>query len=435
MIIEFYIENFRSIKGRAMFTLIADSGKNKSDNTFTVQLSDKRELRLLKTAVVYGANASGKSNFIKAFAALKSMVMHSVNFKINEEITAYEPFELEVNSLRQASIFELYFILNKTKYKYEIAFNARMILSESLDYYPAGQPANLFKRTHPTDDEDIAEVALGRKLSPKRNIRTHILTNQLYLSGFGSEAHPHLTQVYKYFSELQIWNVSDDLDLRQLNREVSAYLADPDRMQLRASLSKLIRVADTKIESVYAKALPEDEFNFPSEIPETVRSRFIEQNKLRVFATHRRYDKDEAIDTVDFDFNEKESNGTKVLLALGGVALAAIEKGGVVIFDELDNSLHPKLCKFLIRLFNNPVSNPHNAQLIFATHEVTLLDKEVFRKDQIWFTEKDKRGKTELYRANTVEGLRDDTNFELWYRTGKFGANPKIKALEFIFNE
>ena len=104
-----------------------------------------------------------------------------------------------------------------------------------------------------------------------------------------------------------------------------------------------------------------------------------------------------------------------------------------IVFDELDNSLHPKLCKFLIRLFNNPVSNPHNAQLIFATHEVTLLDKDIFRKDQIWFTEKNKFGQTELFCANEVEGLRDDTNFELWYRTGKFGGTPNIKEVEFIF--
>lgn len=435
MIIDFSIENFRSIKNKATFTLKADVGKNKSDNTFGVELSDKSELRLLKTAVVYGANASGKSNFIKAFFALKYLVTHSMDFKINEGIAAYEPFELDIENLRQPTVFELFFILNKTKYKYKIAFNARMILSESLDYYSTGQPANLFKRKYTSGTDDIIKVSLGRQLTPKRNIRTHILHNQLYLSGFGSEAHPHLTQVYKYFSELQIWNVSDEFDLMQLSREVSGYLADPDKAKLRESLSKLIRVADTKIESIYAKELREDEFSFPAEISETVKSRFIQQNKLKVFATHRRYDKGKAIDTVDFDFNKKESNGTKVLLALGGVALRVIEQGGVVIFDELDNSLHPKLCKFLIRLFNNPVSNPHHAQLIFATHEVTLLDKEVFRKDQIWFTEKDKRGETELYRANTVAGLRDDTNFELWYRTGKFGANPKIKALEFIFNE
>jgi len=360
MIIEFSVENFRSIRRKATFTLIADSSKNKSDNTFTMELSDKRELQLLKTAVVYGANASGKSNFIKAFAALKGLVTHSVDFKINEGITAYEPFELDVDSLRQSTVFELYFVLDKIKYKYEVAFNAKMILSESLDYYPAGQPANLFKRENTPDTGDIVEVVLGRQLTPKRNISTHILNNQLYLSRFGSEAHPHLTQVYKYFSELEIWNVSDELDLAQLNQEVSGYLADPDKVKLRTSLSKLIRVADTKIESIYAKELQEDEFSFPAEISETVRSRFIEQNRLKVFATHRRYDKGEAVDTVDFDFHKKESNGTKVLLALGGVALTVIEKGGVVIFDELDNSLHPKLCKFLIRLFNNPVSNPRH---------------------------------------------------------------------------
>ena len=128
-----------------------------------------------------------------------------------------------------------------------------------------------------------------------------------------------------------------------------------------------------------------------------------------------------------------EKNSEIKIFALGGIVLEALENGGVIIFDELDNSLHPKLCKFLIRLFNNPISNKTNAQLIFATHEVTLLDKDVFRKDQIWFTEKDRYGNTELFSAKDVEGLRDNTNFELWYRTGKFGGNPKIKEVEFIF--
>lgn len=111
-----------------------------------------------------------------------------------------------------------------------------------------------------------------------------------------------------------------------------------------------------------------------------------------------------------------------------------LEQGGVLFFDELDNSLHPKLSKFLVRLFNNPVSNTKNAQLVVATHEVTLLDKEVFRKDQIWFCEKDKYGVTEIFSAKDFDGVRDDTPFDKWYMNGKFGGQPKIKELEFIFD-
>jgi hypothetical protein len=130
----------------------------------------------------------------------------------------------------------------------------------------------------------------------------------------------------------------------------------------------------------------------------------------------------------------QESAGTNVLFALGGIILRRLEQGGVLFFDELDNSLHPKLSKFLVRLFNNPVSNTKNAQLVVATHEVTLLDKEVFRKDQIWFCEKDRYGVTEIFSAKDFDGVRDDTPFDKWYMNGKFGGQPKIKELEFIFD-
>ncbi|NEP43038.1 MAG: ATP-binding protein, partial [Okeania sp. SIO2H7] len=136
-----------------------------------------------------------------------------------------------------------------------------------------------------------------------------------------------------------------------------------------------------------------------------------------------------------FNFLEQESVGTQILYALGGLILLVLEIGYVIIVDELDNSLHPKLCKFLIKLFHNPVSNPKNAQIIFATHETTLLDRELFRKDQIWFTEKDKYGATELFSAQDFEGVKDDVPFDEWYLQGKFGGEPNIKEIEFIFGD
>jgi hypothetical protein len=125
------------------------------------------------------------------------------------------------------------------------------------------------------------------------------------------------------------------------------------------------------------------------------------------------------------------------MFAIGGLILEAFEKEeSVLIFlDEFDNSLHPDLAKFLVELFHNPKVNKNNSQLVFATHETTLLDKKVFRKDQIWFGDKNKYGITELYSVkdfNDLKNVRSDIPFDKWYRTGKFGAVPNIKKFEFI---
>jgi len=358
-----------------------------------------------------------------------------MDFKVGKDISCYEPFELDVNAKNDSVSYSITFIIEKIKYDYKIEFKDNYIVSEILDYYPKGTSANLFKRFGRKNENklDFVEVSFGKNLIDKR-ISKKVFDNQLYLSKFGSdEPHEQLTEIYKYFQDLEVWNALDSRDVNELSKEISKKIANPSNNKFNSRLSKLIRIADTKIEKLSAKELKKDEFNLPDEIPDEIKNRFFEDNKLRTFAIHKLYDDKKEVGFTEFDLNKKESRGTKVLFALGGIILEALENGGVVVFDELDNSLHPKLCKFLIRLFNNSISNPNNAQLIFATHEVTLLDKDVFRKDQIWFTEKDKYGETELFSARDVEGLRDNTNFELWYRTGKFGGNPKIKEVEFIF--
>jgi AAA15 family ATPase/GTPase len=435
MIIDFSVKNFRSLKEENLFTMRADSSTSKSDNTFTVKLKDDNEIKLLKTSVIYGANGSGKSNFIKSLYALRWLITNSMDFKVGKDISCYEPFELDVNTKNDSVSYSITFIIEKIKYDYKIEFKDNYIVSEILDYYPKGTSANLFKRFGRKNENklDFVEVSFGKNLIDKR-ISKKVFDNQLYLSKFGSdEPHEQLTEIYKYFQDLEVWNALDSRDVNELSKEISKKIANPSNNKFNSRLSKLIRIADTKIEKLSAKELKKDEFNLPDEIPDEIKNRFFEDNKLRTFAIHKLYDNKKEVGFTEFDLNKKESRGTKVLFALGGIILEALENGGVVVFDELDNSLHPKLCKFLIRLFNNSISNPNNAQLIFATHEVTLLDKDVFRKDQIWFTEKDKYGETELYSARDVEGLRDNTNFELWYRTGKFGGNPKIKEVEFIF--
>jgi AAA15 family ATPase/GTPase len=435
-LIEFSVQNFRSIKEKETFSLQAESSKSKADNVFEASIQKKENttdsIRLLKTAVIYGANASGKSNFIRAMAALRWLVVHSADLKVGAAIQAYEPFKLDVSTVEQPVIFSIVFMIETIKYEYTIGFTKNVIVEETLDFYPSGKGANLFKR-EPDISKDYTTVKIGKLLKP-RDIPKSIFNNQAYLSKFGSDIpHPQLTEVYKYFSNLEIWNALDKFDVSKLCKDIATNIADSKNEHLRKRLSQLIKVADTRIEEVKAIQIDEMQFQFPEGFPKEIRNRIITQNSLRTVAIHNRYDGNQYKDQVEFDLLEEESQGTQVLFALGGIILEVLDEGGILFFDELDNSLHPNLCKFLIRLFNNSVMNPKGAQLVFATHEVTLLDKTIFRKDQIWFTQKNKLGATILYSTKDIEGVREDTNFEAHYRAGKFGGRPKIKELQFIF--
>lgn len=438
MIIDFSFSNFRSIKDEQFFSMQAESSKIKLDNIFEVTLADETELReaskqkLVKSSVIYGANASGKTNFIRAFSAFKYLITHSDTFKVDQKILCYEPFELEEGFDFKPTKFQITFIAGDSiKYNYEVEFGKNEIFLEKLNWYPKGQPALLFERT--LDNAEFHSIKFGSTLKFKPN-RKKVFKNQLFLSKFSSdEPNEQLTHIYLYFKELAVWNATDRFRINRLAKKISEEISDPANSKFTKRLSKLLRIADTKIENIFSVEQSSSELKFNDNFPEGLKEQIVQQNKFRPFATHSFFNKGQEIGVKEFDLMKNESTGTNVLFALGGIILKKLETGGIIIFDELDNSLHPRLCKFLIRLFNNPVSNPKNAQLIFATHEVTLLDKDIFRKDQIWFTEKNRFGQTELFSAQDVEGLRDDTNFEVWYRTGKFGGNPNIKEVEFIF--
>ena len=237
------------------------------------------------------------------------------------------------------------------------------------------------------------------------------------MSQFGGKPHEQITNVFRFFSHSKVSTSRNSYDT--LTKTIGSEILNNKELNLK--LSRLIKMADTKIESVF------------SEINEVKDIRFRQRDNIKILSKHSVYNKDgKAIGEKDLLLLD-ESAGTNVLFGLGGLILTCLDKGEIIFFDELDNSLHPKLTKFLIRLFQNPVTNKSNAQLVFASHEVTLLDKEIFRRDQIWFTEKNKYGATELYSAKDVEGVREDTAFDKWYLSGKFGGEPRIKEVEFIF--
>ena len=419
MLIEFSVENFRSIRNEQVFSMDALGSKFLLENNIgEVELAGGKKTRLLKSAVVYGANASGKSNFMQAFHNFCYVVTQSGSFKVGKGMSCYEPFLLDRYSHSKPTRFKMTFIgKNLIKYVYEIAYNGTGIVAEKLDFYPNGKIANLFKRGDSSTDALLASdhfhsVSLGNALNDKKFINAEILNNQLFLSKFGENAHKQLTEVYEYLSNIKVGNTLDNLSIKQLQEYVIREVDKPENRHLLVRLNSLIRIADTKIESVSIRQV---------------------QDKLKLFAQHAVYEDGILIDDRAFEMAQ-ESVGTQVLFTLGFTILKVLDEGGLFIFDELDSSLHPQLSRFLVQLFHNPLTNSKNGQIIFSTHEVLLLDKNTFRKDQIWFTEKDKTGATELFSASDFDGVRDDMPFDKWYLAGKFGGIPHIMESKFIMD-
>jgi AAA15 family ATPase/GTPase len=436
MLITYKVSNFRSIKEEILFSMIADAGKSNPDNIVEINLANETTLRLFKSSVIYGANASGKSNLIRALYVINQLVLTSADNKADDSIALYDPFLFNKQTEASPCKFEIVFAIRDdegekyTKYRYEIEFTKDEILTENLDYFPKGSSHNLFKREK--TDKIFDTGKLGKSLNYKEYT---LFKNQLLLSKFGKDfQNDILSRVYLYFKTFEVWNVLDSFRIDRLKDKVMADLRADEAGKVLKRLNKLLKIADTKIESIQTKESSESDFKFPKDFPEDLRKLVIGQNKTRILAEHYVYHNDEKVDSYHLPFSQ-ESAGTNALFALGGLILKKLDSGGAIIFDEFNNSLHPKLSKFLVRLFNNPVANPKNTQLIFATHEVTLLDNEVFRKDQIWITDKDNFGATDLYSIKENCNVRDDMPFDKWYMSGKLGGQPKIKEIEFIFGD
>jgi AAA15 family ATPase/GTPase len=433
MILEFSISNFRSIKEKQTFTLVAEATKSKREsNSFEVESLNK--VRLLKSAIMYGANASGKSNFIKALDNLRDFIIFSSQFQAGEPIFLYNPFLFDILTREAATEYVCTFIgYNNIKHEYSISFNRSHVVHEELNYYPKSVKKNLFKRVIDGDDSlsDTATFNVDALKNEQDNALSNsikVFKNQAILSKFGRDLpHSHLTQTYLYFSKWRIWDTSDTEGINSLIATIINQTIPQKGDRFFARLERLIKATDTKVNGLILKENKESEN--PRLKPEYTRRAI-----SRLFGKHMVFDSDKIIDYHELPFSQ-ESSGTKILFALGALILDAIETGSAVIFDELDNSLHPKLSRFLVQIFNNEKYNTKNAQIIFSSHEAHLMDKDIFRSDQIWFAEKNEKGATEIYSAQDFEGVREDIPFEKWYLAGKFGAIPQTKEMDYIFND
>lgn len=414
MILQLKVKNYRSYKEETVFSMEANSSSYKSFNVCQIQ-NDKQDFKLLKTAIIYGANASGKSNIIRALFELTYLILNKP--VIDQKIRIYEPFLFDTNTSNNPTEIELRFIGPfEIKYEYRVCIHGNIILEEDLNYYPNGKIKNLFSRKPFDPEMHFQKGILGDQYKKKEY---NVFENQLLLSKFGDdEPHELLTQVFLYFRNYSVINATNKVHRQYIETELTDYLYNNEIIKDR--LSKLIKGADTKVNDILI--LKDQEVN----------SRSSRKDNYSVFGNHDVYNND----TIENYYNlplKEESVGTQSLYFIGAEVLKVLEKGGVIVVDELDTSLHPYLTKMIVMLFQSETTNPKNAQLIFTTHDVSLLDRDLIRRDQVWIAEKDEKGCTDLYSLQDFEGLREDTPFERWYLAGKFGGLPQIKSIESLF--
>lgn len=410
-IISLTLENFRSYKNRTEFSFEAIDSDKKRGNYHNVALKNGNIVRLLNSAVVYGANAAGKSNVIIALWALSSFVKFSKRYDPEKHIT-YEPY-LFCPQKRNAPIyFSIQFVVEGVAYRYEILYDKKKFLSESLRV--VDDNSCVFERNGEGMTHFNSDYLPGMEDEV-------YLKNHLALSELSLKANPMIQAIYKEISSINvIIPLADEYRMDDNTSEVAKWMHDEPDGQFTKLIKGLMLNADTGIVDVVINERDEKEFRFLDSVTDTIRDRFIQENRFDINMLHPSEDGE----TVPLQLR-KESAGTRTLFTAGAKALKALQEGSLLAYDEMNIALHPLLFRRLVELFNTEETNPQHAQLLVTTHDTILLEDNLLRADQVWFAEK-KDGVSELYSAIDFDEVSIDQPFEAWYRAGRLGGQPHL---------
>lgn len=419
MLIEFSIGNYRSFKDKVTFSMVAANivAKEKElddNNVFTVY----DDLRLLKSAAIYGANASGKSNLAKALSFMKWFMINSSKETQSTEKIGVEPFELSTETEAEPSLFEIVFILDGKKYRYGFKANQKRVISEWLFDVPNTNLTRLFERV--TNENSHKLKYLSKRLKAE-SIYPKTRSNALFLSVAAQFNVEIAERILDWLTKkVNIVSGLDDQDY--LSYTVSSLGKNNVNNSEIIQLIKKLDLGIKQIRIKEAEIIPIEQSSY----------HFKPKNSIRT--GHEKFGDKGNISIKFFDLDNQESEGTKKIISIAGLLVDTLKYGKVLIFDEFDARLHPLIGKAIVELFNSKKTNYNNAQLIFMTHDTNLLSNKLFRRDQIWFTEKNKYGATDLYSLVEYKIL-NDASFESDYIKGRYGAIPFIGDLSQLLGE
>lgn len=389
MLIRFMVNNFKSIKETLELSLVSGSN-NKMGNTMKIG-----KLDILPSAAIYGANASGKTNVLEAFAMMRRIVLNKDKIMQSTDCLPYDPFRLCTETETSPTVFDIVFTIGDVKYKYGFEYDSEIVYSEWLTVFENDIPNRIFEFDIDTGyihNKDIKEIH-----------DVHEMNDSLYLWELDRRGYKYAVDVLSWFSGCSYvpFNKVNSFLTEEFSQELL-------KTETKEFLSKLLREADLGIDGI--------------------ESIDIRDGELNVRMLRKKYDQDgNEVGVSLFDLEEEESSGTERLFGLLEPIAKAIRTGCPLFVDELDSNMHPELVEqILFSLFHDDSYNSRFAQLIFTTRDTSLLDLKLMDKSQIWFAEKDRLGATTLISLDEYIGVTDRNDIKKDYMMGRYGGVPYL---------
>lgn len=401
MLITFKYKNFKSFKNENILDLEATTLKEHEYNVVKM-----KNVNLLTMAAIYGANASGKSNVLQAFEYMKNMIL------INND-------SMEYSQIKEENIYS--FMMNK----YPISLEVEILSKDGKIYKYGFESLNDKIKLEWMYEKKInkfytiferKENSVSMKSNNKNNRYDNLDDKTLFLSIYTKidRKNSDFINVYQWFIDTDYLDLNNTKIENFINNTISTKILNDSNYK--AELQNFISTLDLGIEGI--KTIPEsmNDLQKSNGVVKIGLLYRVENNKIKSLPL------------------ELESDGTRKMIYLFDYLIAALKKGMTLFIDDLDTKLHPLLTKYIINLFHNKEINISNAQLIYTTHDVTNLNKETFQRDEIWFTEKDNSGVSEIYSLSDYKidnvKIRNDATFNKDYLTGRYGAIPELKQFK-----
>lgn len=411
MLLEFSCSNHKSIKEPIVFSTMATS-----DDSLNYVLKNYGKYRFLRSAVIYGANGSGKSNFLDAIEFMKTLVCNSMKYQPGQGIMQ---FRHKLNGIDIPSQYNIQFVKEDIRYAYGFSIVKQNVVEEYLYYFPNGRQVKIFER-------DNMEIKIGSKFKNRFELVMEVLKeNRLFLSCAANYSKvSEVEQAFLFFAEdLVIYRPGAN---NWMEYSIQTLQDKPD---VKKVFLEILKEMGTGIKDVKVKIDSVKIANFPQNVPGAIKNFMMTQKEGKIIEARVVYEKFET------DLMYEESVGMKKLFEIICPIIDIIKNGKVLICDELETSLHEALVYKIIETFHKAKSK-YFPQLIFSTHDTSLLNDKLFRRDQIWFTQLKEDRSTDLYSLSEIRNVRKTENMEKGYISGKYGAIPMLNnSFVHVFSE
>jgi len=418
MLLEFRVSNFRSIRDEQCLSLVPVSGDRSLEDSNVFKTGGALVPAALKGAAIYGANASGKSTVLGAMAIMQALVRDSATTVQAGQGLNAQGFAFDDTLRSGPTAFELTVLIDGIRYQYGFSLTPERIVDEWLLVYRSSKPQEWFRRAWKEDARAYDYAPFSSYFSGQKDLwKKSTRDNALFLSTAVQLNCEQLKPLWDWI--VASWMIFPSLAMPVLDPSLDAIEAGGAKAVLGFLNSADLGIVDIAIERQKAK---QGRFVFDGATGKTSVSEPVDV-ELRI--PRFRHEAGTRSAVLDFAF---ESGGTQRLFSLAGFILAALDKGKTLVLDEIESSLHPLLVRHILGLFHSPTANPRGAQIIFSTHNTSLMDKDLLRRDQIWLTDKGSDQATVLASLSDYSPRKNEA-FEKGYLEGRYGAIPLIDML------